>query len=202
MSQTPLTFCLTTRRSARWEKSAAHFQEISLPVLRFYGPDGSVTGLTTLNCYEIDHPGSGYVMPPRQTGNFLAHYMVWQVCSFLAGDSFMVLEDDCRFRPDWRSNLQSALSVLPADWDMLLLGTCNCAHKPSDHLGANLYTVRYPHCTHAYMVRAKALPQLLERMQKVWAPIDLALAFDAYPHLRVYTVLPRLADQDGTVINP
>lgn len=196
----PRCFLLTTRGSNRLAETEAHLAAEGIQWQRFYGPDHVITGLVTTHTYEVDHPGSKYVIHPRGVGGALAQYMAWQVCFYLGRESYLILEDDAQFLPGWRTRLDSI--VPPDDWDMILIGSCNCGGKQSPCVSPGLYDVRYPHCTHAYIVRNKALPVLLERMQKIWAPIDLALGFNAYPFLHVYTVLPRLVEQRGTYINP
>lgn len=59
-----------------------------------------------------------------------------------------------------------------------------------------------PTCTHAYIVYKKALEKLLMTQRDIWAPIDLALIFRSFPHLNVYTVLPRICGQRGQDIAP
>ncbi len=59
-------------------------------------------------------------------------------------------------------------------------------------------------CNHAYVVRGSALPVLLDRCEKVWAPIDLSMHEDRTRFgtrmLKSFAVLPRLATQDNTRI--
>ena len=57
-------------------------------------------------------------------------------------------------------------------------------------------------CGHMLLISKKAVPTILNQQLKVYAPMDISLALHVLPLLKVYTVLPRLADQFDTVIDP
>ena len=180
----------------RWARCEAHLKERGVDrVFRVDGMDAYMSGVTTTNTYEVDHPGSGYVMPPKHTGLMISHWLVWQLAKQAGEEIASVMEDDIVLAPDWIPRLHDALNRVPPDWDILLLGTCNALDKEKRHISGSVWDVKYPQCTHWYLVRQKALGELIARHQKIWAPIDLALYHDSYPHLKVYTVIPRLATQ-------
>lgn len=199
------TFCITIPgNAAKWRVTAAHLAERGLSFTPFYGFDYKVTGLDTKHPYEVDNPGSGYLMGPKIVGNYLSHYVLWRVLHHLEDPGpFLILEDDVIFAEDWRERFDAALAETPKDANLLYVGSCNAENKPRRAVGRHVYEVRYPHCTHAYVVWKKMLPLLLERLQKVWAPIDLALILEVFPKMSgVYTILPRLAVQRDTIIEP
>lgn len=162
--------------------------------------DAVAAGLTTTHTYDIDHPGSGYVMPVKHTGLMVSHWLVWQLALQAGEEITSVMEDDVELAEDWLPRMHDALARVPEDWDILLLGSCNALDKPKRHISGCVWEVKYPQCTHWYLVRQKALGELIARHQKIWAPIDLALYHDSYPHLKVYTVIPRLARQHNQEI--
>ena len=163
---------------------------------RFYGINAVKMGLTTVNPYEVDAPGSGYIMSQKHTGMHLSHFLMWRHFWHDHDDKqFTVVEDDVRFTDTW--DHPDNWNGIPDDWDMVMLGSCCTEGRPKTHIAGKVYRVEYPLCTHAYMVRRKALPILLETQDKSWAPIDLALYFNSYPKLNVYTILPRIAYQEG-----
>jgi hypothetical protein len=47
----------------------------------------------------------------------------------------------------------------------------------------------------AECIARRAMPTLLATQRKFYAPADISLAFHSFPLLKVYTVLPRVADQ-------
>lgn len=207
MQGDPKTFCITLDATPdRWGLAEQHFKEHDLVVDKVSGIHAEQMGLRTVHPYEIDHPGSGYIIPIKHVGLCLSHIMVWQICKRLPDSEFLILEDDCRFIPSWREYLRGAKEYLPVDWDMLLVGSCNCGRATGGpnkrHIGKNLYQVKWPMCTHAYIVNQRGIQKLLETQTKIWAPIDLSLIFLSYPQMSgVYTILPRLANQHNTNIS-
>lgn len=160
-------------------------------------------GLLTCHPYEVDHPGTGYMIPQKHVGLCLSHYLVWSIARHSGEPGpFMVIEDDAEFAPDWQERLRRALDDTPDDADLLMIGNCNCAGKPTRHVAGEVHHVQWPQATHAYVVWPQALPRLLATQRDVWAPIDLALIFRSYPTLNVYTVLPRIVGQRNMELAP
>jgi hypothetical protein len=200
-------FMLAVRKSleqphSRTQLTLDHMRAMDIPAEPFIGLDGSETGLATTHTYEIDHPGTNYRIGPKIVNMYLGHLMMWRVCEYLDGDSFLFLEDDVRFKADWRAHFDFALPALPPTWDLLFLGSCCCGGKSVQQISGHLHRVHYALCTHAYAVRKKALPVLARACAKVYANIDIAICLHAMPQLETYAFLPRLADQHGTEIAP
>lgn len=170
----------------------------------FYGLDATITGVNgTKWTYEIDHPGSNYHIGEKSINMHLSYLMLWKALSYIDGDAFVIFEDDVRLEPDWKEHWDAGIGHLPADWDLLHIGSCCCQGRGENQtVWGRLARVRYALCTHAYAVRKKALPLILNRCEKVWAGTDIALALDCMPHLQCYAFLPRLATQLDTVIPP
>jgi GR25 family glycosyltransferase involved in LPS biosynthesis len=170
----------------------------------FFGFDGGVTGLRTEHTYEIDNPGTNYRIGPKTVSLYLGHLAMWRMCEHLEGDSFLILEDDVRFKPDWEEHFEFALPALPNDWDLLYLGSCCCMGHGNNpvQVSGHLHKVDYALCTHAYAVRKKALPILRWECEKIYAGVDIAMCLHGIPRLNAYAFLPRLADQFETEIAP
>jgi GR25 family glycosyltransferase involved in LPS biosynthesis len=199
------TFCISCPETPYRTKAAVeHFNAIGLmPDVTFLpGIHARTFGLLTCHHYEIDHPGSGYMIPQKHVGLHLSHYMAWVACSTHSDSRFLILEDDALFDDDWMPRLTTALGATSEDADMLFVGSGNTQDKPKTHIRDNVYKVEWPHCTHAYVVYRKALNVLLETQRDSWAPIDLALIFRSFPKMNIYTVLPRLCRQRGQEIAP
>ena len=47
------------------------------------------------------------------------------------------------------------------------------------------------------MARA-ALPFVLRTLRKVWAPIDIQLQMECFPHMKTYAIIPRIVEQFNT----
>lgn len=198
----PRAFCISLDNSPRWPVRVEHFKQRGISVERFRGFDGEASGLETTISYDRDNPGTRYRIGPKHIGLTISHIMLWTALRHMPEDSWIILEDDAQFDADWKPRFESAIEHLPPSWDMLFLGSCNCFDKRRDLVTANLYRVFYPSCTHAYMVRRKALDMLLSTTKRIYAPIDCSLVLNTFPKLDVYTILPRIAAQDGTDIRP
>lgn len=200
----PTRATLGSSTSSTLPKTLAHLEEHGIVPELFPGLDGGQSGLLTNHVFEYDHPGTGYKIGPRLVSLYLGHVAMWRMMEFLEGDSFLVLEDDVRFAPDWREHFDYALPALPDDWDMLYIGSCCCmgyGHHPQ-RVSGHLHRIDYALCTHAYAVRKKALPILRRATDKVYAALDIAMCLHAIPQLNTYAFLPRLADQFETEIAP
>lgn len=170
----------------------------------FIGLDASVTGIDSTKWpYEIDHPGSNYKISNKNINMVLSYLMLWKTLQAFREDAFVIVEDDVRFDADWKIHFYEGLTHLPEDWDLLYLGSCCCENRACNKLiWGRLYKISYALCTHAFAVRAKALPILLDRCEKIWATIDIAIALQCMPQLNCYAFLPRLATQFQTDISP
>jgi hypothetical protein len=169
---------------------------------RLVAPAEPVAGLTTMHTYEVDAPGSGYRIGPKSVALCVSFLSFWTMCMFLEDEHILFIEWDCKLQPDWRERTEQALRDAPADFDFLFLGSCCTEGKPKTHVKGDIYNVAYPMCNHFQIVAKKAMPTLLRTQRKIYAPADISLAFHAFPHLKVYTLLPRCADQADTVIPP
>lgn len=187
----------------RTQVTLDHLRKEGIEVELFYGVDGRKSGLITSHTYELDHPGTGYRMGAKVVNLFLSHVLMWRVWEYLSGDSLMIFEDDVRFVPGWRDHFDFAWPALPSDWDILYVGSCCCMDKPGrQQVSGQLYRIREAMCTHAYAIRKKALPALLDATEKVYANVDIAMSLHALPRLNAYAFLPRLAEQFKTEIAP
>jgi len=202
------TFCITLPENPeRTDGARKHFADMGVPDVEFVaGICAKTFGLFTTHPYLQDDPKrGGSIIPQRQVGCMLSHYMLWSALALQPDDrddSFLVLEDDAEFPVDWEARTVEALNDAPKDADMLYLGSCCTADKPKAQVKGDVWEVKWPLATHAYVVWKKALPVLLATQRDVYAPVDLSLYFKTLPLLRVYTVLPRIVSQRGTELSP
>lgn len=155
---------ITLRESPeRTDKLGSHLREEGIPWTSFHGINAPKWGIATTNTFEYDNPGTGYKIGSKTVGIHLSHYMLWRhlhglihyVRLFDEDPWFTILEDDCHFREGWKLRVSEAIKHLPKDWDVFFLGSCDCAGKPTRHIGGEVYEVKYPFCLHAYMVRER-----------------------------------------------
>lgn len=193
-------YCINcTRAKERWKKAEARFKEERIQIVRWNAWDNMMAGLNPSFPYEVDAPGSGYLMGQRQVGIYLSHWMLWNHLIAIEEEAALIFEDDVIFRPGFRDKWKIDIQSLPTDWDLFYFGNCCMAGWPENKkVAENIYRTTKAQCLHAYMVRCRALPYMIEKCQKVWAPIDLALLLQCQAHLNVYARIPRLVDQEDT----
>lgn len=187
-----ITLESTPQRTQRLKK---HLEAQNIQWTPWEGFDAAQWGLATLHPYMLCTPER--IVEQKHVGLHLSHWSLWQHLSKIEGEAFTVLEDDAQFSEGWQAQVEQAIQSLPACWEMLLIGSGNTFDKPKMQWRNNVWDVRYPQCTHAYIVRKQALDKLLKTARKAWAPIDIALAIASYPVMNVFTVLPRIVTQHG-----
>lgn len=186
----------------RTEKAKAHFKERGVVTEFFDGINAEVAGLSTEHTYEIDNPGTNFRMGYKPTGIWLSHWMLWKAFTLLPDQHFMVTEIDVQFPVDWHIRTEHAIKDVPADFDMLFLGSCCCKGRPQKHIKGEVWEVKWPACNHCYIIAQKALPLMLS-MRKIYGPIDLQPMIDGvYAKMKVYTVLPTIMTQFNTETPP
>lgn len=198
------TLMLTIRRElhGRAKMTMDHLRAEGIEAETFIGLDGEKTGLITTHTYELDNPGTNYRIGPKTVNMQIGHWWIWKTFEYLQGDSFLLLEDDARFVPGWKEHWNFARPQLPDDWDLLYVGSCCCMDRPRTQISGAIHKIEFALCTHAYGVRRKAIPIILEACERVYAGIDISIALHAIPKLNTYAFLPRLADQYKTEIAP
>jgi hypothetical protein len=169
----------------------------AINVRPFVGVNGGVAGISCTNTHLLPD-GTTYTPTPKHVSLCLNHWFLWQQILNNAeiGDEFsIVLEDDVRFVDGWFNKSRKALEDVPEDWDILFLGSCYARNFPVAHIVGDIWKVEKPNCTHAYCVRHKALPVLIEKCHRIYTNIDWAIIEQAIPHLNTYAILPRIAHQ-------
>jgi GR25 family glycosyltransferase involved in LPS biosynthesis len=195
-------FCISCPKELPEEHAAAvaHFKERGVDAEFVNGIHAETFGVLAWRPYTKDDPKGGYLIRMAQVGLALSHYMVWQICLRHGDETFLILEADSEFPENWKPRMESALLDCPEDWQILLLGSCNCSDKPQSQIKGEVFEVKYPFTTHAYIVKLSAIPILLDSCRDASAHIDITMIDRAYPKLRTFTVLPRIVGQRGRVL--
>ena len=173
------------------ERARAHFRERGVDAQFFYGIDKRLGVVATFL------KGSGQPLAPRSVACWLSLRALWAACLLLPDDRFLLLQDDAFFPVDWRSRLDDALRHA-GDFDMLYVGSCWTDEKPSRHIGGSVYEVKWPVCLHACIISGhKVLERLIDVQDKIGCreQMDDSLFYHSLPHMKVYTVLPRIVEQ-------
>ena len=197
------TFCLCLPEyPEKVEQAKKHFAEQRLENVEFFhGLHAQTAGLSTEHTYEHDGPEIWNRIGYNSTGIWLSHWMLWNVLIHLAHDTVMILENDVKLCENWEERLSKALSDVPGDFGMLYVGSCCTEGHPKTHVSGDVWECKHMQCCHAYVIRRGALPTLL-KMRKIWAPIDIQVQLECFPHLKTYVVLPRIFDQHNMTLSP
>jgi hypothetical protein len=188
----------------RWEKGKKHFAEIGIEgIHHMAGVHGQQWGLATTHIYLVDNrPEEKFNIGPGRVAGNLSQYMTWLVMEAMPFTHFLSLEDDARFVPDWKPRLEQALKDVPPDFDFLFVGSC-CAGGGVHYKGEVYeHKTSYPMCGHALIIAKKCVPYLIASNRDSRNPADITLLVNSFPHLRVFSILPRLADQEDTALKP
>jgi GR25 family glycosyltransferase involved in LPS biosynthesis len=197
------TLCLSLpEQPERAHLAKNHLEQIGLDVEFICGINGHKAGLAATHPYEVDHPGTDYHIGPATIGIYLSHYIAWSICQARSDELTLILEDDVLLCDNFIRRLNDARLAVPGDWDMLFLGSCCTEGHSKTHIAGEVFDVRWPQCLHAYVLNRKAALTLLTHCRDVYAPIDCLLALNNFFGLKVYTVLPRLAEQLNTNLPP
>ncbi len=189
----------------RWEKGKKHFADVGIEGIHSMpGVHGQKWGLATTHIYLVDNkPEEKFNIGPGRVAGNLSQYMTWLLMDALPYTHYLSLEDDARFVPDWKPRLEQVLKDIPPDFDFLFVGSC-CAQGGANHVKGELFEYKgdYPQCGHALIVAKKCVPFLIASNRDSRNPADVSIKINSFPHLKVYGILPRLADQEDTYLTP
>lgn len=193
----PKTWVLTVERQiARFDVTAQHLTERGIEWERFNGFDNEKCELSPIRTFDMDRAGER--IGKKHIAATLSHMAIWYVMLYQPDDSFIVYEYDVELVPDFQEQFDRAMSVMPEDWDVIMLGSACRTGRETKHIAENVYEIKYPLAGHAMMYRKKALPTLIREHQAIYQPLDIALYTQAFPLLRVYTIVEPIAVQRGT----
>ena len=178
-----------------------HFRDVGLGEVEvFNGISATESGVETKWTYDVDNPGTGYKIGGKPTSTFLSFYMLWSAMLYMNDHYWLILEWDAKFDTDWRPRVEQALKDIPPDFDLFYIGNCCCKGKPVQHVKGDLYKMNQMQCGHATIVAKKALPIMLKTQRRIYAPLDVSLAFHTLPLLNCYALLPRAVSQFDTYL--
>jgi len=197
------TFCISCPAELPEEHESAvkHFMERNIEVNFINGIHAETFGILAWRPYRRDHPRAGFLIKMAAVGLALTHHMIWQICQYHHDDTWMICEADADFPENWQEKFNAAMGDLPPDWDIFLIGSSNSFDKPQTHIKGDIWEVKYPFCSHAYLIRETALETLLS-IRDAATNNDIACIDKAYPKLKTYTFLPSLVKQRGRELMP
>lgn len=124
-------------------------------------------------------------------GCALAHVSVIEDAWQRGVESLLVLEDDALFCDDFAQQWVSFAKAMPLNWSMIMLGG---QHQEEPLRMGRVSRCRSTGRTHAYIIRARAMPLLIRTWSTTRTHIDHALP-DLQRRMPVYAPSPFLVGQ-------
>lgn len=191
----PKMYCLTCSQMP-WRTQAAtkRFKEAGLEVELVEGIHGATVGVApTLDHFDAPR----HRISSGKLGITFSKMLLWQLLLERPEPYALCLENDVTFCPDFAAELAASMAALPADWEVVHVGHCCTADKPTIRVNERVAEIRHPFCCHAVLWTKRAAQVALREFRKAsWGtPSDILLARTVYPQLRHYTFTPPLAFQ-------
>lgn len=189
----------------RKQAITAHLRQMWVPFTFVRSVHGKTWGLRTVHQYEPDkHISPGHV------GLDLGHWIAWQVAhnTVYADNCWMLfLEDDAVLPDGWANRYRELLAELDQrfpECEFCFVGLCETQphvwHKVTERIGggdSRLCRLNDPFGTHAYIVRKRALPVLMDRCAIAERNMDQQLFLRVLKdnHVQWCAVLPTMVTQ-------
>lgn len=181
-----------------------HLAEHGVNVNWMRGINGKISGVRTSFPHADD--GSNYHIPGGHTSLVINHWFAWQYANtFLDEEYHLFFEDDCRVVDGFNEYLTARindLNQIDPDWDFCYVGHLAGSTDPNEknkcfswQNGSIAKCSSDPYGTHCYAVKQKSLSLLLDKCERIYTHIDIAVWREALPHLRHYAFIPPLANQ-------
>lgn len=181
------------RREERRLKMLLNFDAMGLEVDHFPAVDGQLMTEEYLKEMNIQFlpgyadPHSKRPMTMGEIGCFLSHFFIWQRMVEENLEEVLILEDDIKFEPYFKTQLQVVLEEVRKDphWDLLYLGRKRLQFSEEPEVEGMKYLVRpsYSYWTLGYLISLKGARKLLDAhpLQKL-VPVDeyLPIMFDKH----------------------
>lgn len=194
MTNFPPVYCITCRQTPdRKVATAKHFSERDISPIWWQGIHGATWGLRTAVCYDRDHPGTNFRIGPGVLGLLLSHWSLWLHLLVSEISEAIICEDDVILEDGFRDKFRDIMRTAPGDWQFIYIGSLYAQIKKM--VSPRLGIPSVPFGTHCYVVKASALPILLETNEIAWGPTDIQIIDRSLPRLNYYAVFPPLADQ-------
>ena len=139
-----------------------------------------------------------YLCSPSMIGIGLSHMKIWQRIVDENIGCALIMEDDCVLCPNFVQRMNSALSSVPPDFHVLLLGCFFC--PPLTKKNVPTETHETPRIAafaglHCYVVSLEGAKLLLENIPRVKYHIDMQM--NHIDGLKLYKTREQLASQNG-----
>ncbi|XP_063708148.1 glycosyltransferase 25 family member [Culicoides brevitarsis] len=186
------------RRDERRKKMEKNFDLLGLEVEHFAAIDGKQMNEEWIKQQGIEFM-PGFVDPYHdrpmtygEIGCFMSHYLIWKKMVEEKLELVLILEDDVKFEPYFRTRVTNILAQARKSgktFDLLYFGRKALSHKDERYIPGttNLVEVGYSYWTLGYVLTLKGAQKLLaQEPQKKMVPVDeyLPIMFNHHPKER------------------
>ena len=198
-------YCINLDRSKeRWEIIKENANKSNIEIHRFEGIDGNIIDKKMLEKkynIKINHK-----LRKGTIGCALSHISLIKKISEENNNYVLILEDDVIIPEDFNKKVNSYLSKIDFDFDILFLGGCNIyGHefktnfvKPIQTDDQHLY--RYNLCCHAMLINKKNIHKILKVLSSIDRSIDTQLR-NSFGYLNVYYCNPQIIFQNRELLS-
>ncbi|XP_062408646.1 procollagen galactosyltransferase 2 [Sardina pilchardus] len=185
------------RRPDRRKRMMSTLDALGLQATQTDAVDGKALNTSQVLALDIDmlpnykDPYSDRVLTRGEIGCFLSHYNIWKQVVEKGQQQVLLLEDDVRFQPRFKSRLITIMQDVKAaglDWDLVYVGRKRLQVKEPEHWVEgvkNLVHPDYSYWTLGYALSLQGARKLLqaEPFGKM-LPVDefLPIMFDKHPN--------------------
>jgi GR25 family glycosyltransferase involved in LPS biosynthesis len=163
------------REHERLERMRRHLGELGIEFVRWPAVEGKL--ITDIDFSGAVDPRSS--LSKSEIGCALSHMGTWVDALERGYERIAVFEDDSGTelsRSQLADMLRRAYAAIPNDFDVIYLGKCldNCDQHLVSAVDTNVVQTFGPLCMHAYIIRSKAIRELLTHLPTS-KPIDVLL---------------------------
>ncbi|XP_073710250.1 procollagen galactosyltransferase 2 isoform X2 [Misgurnus anguillicaudatus] len=205
-------------RADRKDRMLRSLEVLGIDVTITDAVDGKALNSSQLKALGIEmlpgykDPYSERVLTKGEVGCFLSHFNIWKKVVELQQQQVLVLEDDVRFQPDFKSRLSIIMEDVKQsglEWDLIYVGRKRLQIKHPEHWVEgvkNLVSPDYSYWTLGYALSLQGAQKLLDaKPLSKMLPVDefLPVMFNKHPkkeymsyfklrNLRAFSVEPLL----------
>ncbi|XP_051722782.1 procollagen galactosyltransferase 2 [Ctenopharyngodon idella] len=184
------------RREDRRDRMLRSLEALGIDVTLTDAVDGKTLNSSQLRALGIEmlpgykDPYSDRVLTKGEIGCFLSHYSIWKKVVELQQQQVLVLEDDVRFEPNFKSRLDTIMEDVKQSglqWDLIYVGRKRLQIKHPERWVEgvkNLVSPDYSYWTLGYALSLQGAKTLLEAQPlSKMLPVDefLPIMFNKHP---------------------
>jgi len=187
------------RRPDRWEESIKEFNKWGLNnINRAPAIDAHTLPTAYPDVYKSVKGNIGNIRSMGNIGLILTNLQIFEYAKEQKFSQILIMEDDVYFTSEI-NNIESLISYVPNDWDMLYMGGNHNYHNKGSKaqpIPINDHVIKCQHTftTHCYAVKSHMYDILTSRLSKLDAPIDVIYT-EIQKEYNVYSIYPSVAKQ-------